>query len=146
MDRPSGVHPGHIEESFGPSFADGGLHFETSNSYDGLVDGSFFPEDWSPLSPHVSRDDDIAIGSDRAARGESAAADSLAPDVSVAQPTIQQDVHDSMFARTLLTNYDVTGITLPWETGIFRELLGDEPIQLVPKMPISNLCQLGRPK
>ena len=36
-----------------------------------------------------------------------------------------------------MTNCDVTGIVLPWETGIFRDLLS------VPKMPISNMCQLS---
>ena len=36
-------------------------------------------------------------------------------------------------------------LLLPWETGIFRELFSDEPFaeQLVPKMPISNLCSVS---
>ena len=58
------------------------------------------------------------------------------------QPVVSSSVHDATFSRNLFSNFDATGIKLPWETGIFRELLGDGPLSepLVPKMPIGNLC------
>ena len=45
--------------------------------------------------------------------------------------------HVGNFARNLFTKCDVTGVTLPWETGFFRELFSDEPFaeQLVPRCP-----------
>ena len=50
-----------------------------------------------------------------------------------------------MFARSLLTNCDVTGIVLPWETGIDRELFSEVPmdVELVPKMPIGDICDVA---
>ena len=104
---------------------------------------SLFPDDWSPLSVHCSGDDEPVNDSAKAAHGESTVSDSAALDVPSLQPVIPQDVHDSLFARNLLTNCDVTGIVLPWETGIFRDLLSDDPVPLVPEMPISNMCQLS---
>ena len=63
-------------------------------------------------------------------------------DVKSKEPVISLSVHDATFSRNLFSNFDATGIKLPWETGIFRELLGDEPLSepLVPKMPIESLC------
>ena len=127
----------------GPSFADGGLQLETPNLFGDLTTDSLYPDDWSPLSPRFSGEDEPVSNSARAVPGESVVSDSAALDVSSFQPVVQQDVHDSLFARNLLTNCDVTGIVLPWESGIFRELLSDDPVQLVPKMPISNMCQLS---
>ena len=92
---------------------------------------------------HCSGDDEPVNDSAKAAHGESTVSDSAALDVPSLQPVIPQDVHDSLFARNLLTNCDVTGIVLPWETGILRDLLSDDPVPLVPKMPISNMCQLS---
>ena len=127
----------------GPSIADDDLRLETSNLYGGSTNESPFPDDWSPLSAHCSGDDELVNDSARAAHGESTVSDSAALDVPSLQPVIPQDVHDSLFARNLLTNCDVTGIVLPWEAGIFRDLLSDDPVPLVPKMPISNMCQLS---
>ena len=127
----------------GPSIADDDLRLETSNRHGGFTNESLFPDDWSPLSVHCSGDDEPVNDSARAAHGESTVSDSAALDVPSLQPVIPQDVHDSLFARNLLTNCDVTGIVLPWEAGIFRDLLSDDPVPLVPKMPISNMCQLS---
>ena len=127
----------------GPSIADDDLRLETSNRHGGFTNESLFPDDWSPLSVHCSGDDEPVNDSARAAHGESTVSDSAALDVPSLQPVIPQDVHDSLFARNLLTNCDVTGIVLPWETGILRDLLSDDPVPLVPKMPISNMCQLS---
>ena len=51
-------------------------------------------------------------------------------------------MHDATFSRNLFSNVDVTGIKLPWEVGIYRELFSDEPfaVPLVPKMPINDFC------
>ena len=61
---------------------------------------------------------------------------------STGQPVVSAAVHDATFSRDLFSNFDATGIKLPWETGTFRELLGDDPLSepLVPKMPIGDFC------
>ena len=49
-----------------------------------------------------------------------------------------------MFSHALLTNLDPLGIKLPWEQGIFAELLGESSTEsLVPKMDVSTMCDLG---
>ena len=110
-----------------------------------------FPDDWSPL-PHRTGDatgSDVASllgdGSSRALPGDSVVSGSLSGEPVTTQPVVSAEVHDAIFSRSLLTNCDVTGVTLPWETGIFREIFSDEPFadQLVPKMPISNLCNVS---
>ena len=59
-----------------------------------------------------------------------------------AQPVVSAAVSDALFAKSLFSNVDVTGIKLPWEVGIFRELFSDDPMAepLVPKMPIGEFC------
>ena len=83
--------------------------------------------------------------SSRAAPGDSAVSGSFGMGPPAVQPVISAEIHDASFARSLLTNCDVTGVTLPGETGIYRELFSDEPFafQLVPKMPISNICHVS---
>ena len=105
-----------------------------------------FPEHWSPID--APDPGDVALlddesgpldVSDAAAFGsshiglESVADDSL-------QPVTSSRVHDMMFSRNLFSNCDVSGIELPWEKGIFKELLGDsqEPEQLIPRMPLNS--------
>lgn len=58
------------------------------------------------------------------------------------QPVISAAVHDAIFAKNLFSNVDVTGIKLPWEVGVFRDLFSEEPLAetLVPKMPINDFC------
>ena len=60
----------------------------------------------------------------------------------VSQPVMSAAVHDAIFAKSLFSNVDVTGIKLPWEVGVFRDLFSDEPVveTLVPKMPINDFC------
>ena len=58
------------------------------------------------------------------------------------QPVISSAVNDALFAKSLFSNVDITGIKLPWEVGIYRDLFSDEPMAepLVPKMPIGEFC------
>ena len=144
VDDPANTSQEPGDALHGPSFADGGLQLETPNLFGDFTNDSLYVTLMigSPLSPRFSGDDEPVSNSARAVPGESVVSDSAALDGPLFQPVIRQDVHDSLFARNLLTNCDVTGIVLPWETGIFRELLSDDPVQLVPKMPISNMCQL----
>ena len=60
----------------------------------------------------------------------------------VTAPTRAREQHDAIFARCLLSNCEVSGLKMPWEVGIFREIFSDEPApqQLVPAMEISADC------
>ena len=51
--------------------------------------------------------------------------------------------HNAWFAHSLLTNVDLVSVKLPWEQGIFAELLndGDGLPEVVPKIEISTQVQ-----
>ena len=57
-------------------------------------------------------------------------------------PTLAREQHDAIFARCLLSNCDFSGLKMPWEVGIFRDIFSDEPVPqpLVPAMEISADC------
>ena len=141
-------------DSFGHSFGDDSVantQLFGPAPFPADPSGNDFPDDWSPL-PALAGDDVESVAASLhgsasfgALAGDSAVPSSLSGEPVVTQPVIPAAVHDAIFARSLLTNCDVTGVTLPWETGIFRELFSDEPFaeQLVPKMPISNLCYVS---
>ena len=139
-----------VEPSFSEGFCPAVQLFGPSSLYDNPI-GNEFPDDWSPVPSHAGDAfaDDVAathgVGSSGAQAGESAVSCSHSGEPLETQPVIPAAVHDAILARSLLTNCDITGVTLPWETGIFRELFSDEPFsdQLVPKMPISNLCSIS---
>ena len=123
-----------------PSFDDGldhdhldmfGLHISLDERAD--IDNSSLPGTGDFLTGFVSGLHE-GPGHDVTQRGASAG-----------QPVVSAAVHDATFSRDLFSNFDATGIKLPWETGIFRELLGDDPLSepLVPKMPIGEFCSFG---
>ena len=102
-----------------------------------------FPDDWSPVPAHAGDDvESIAAALHGSASfgtlaGDSAVPSCLSGEPVVPQPVIPAAAHVGNFARNLFTKCDVTGVTLPWETGFFRELFSDEPFaeQLVPRCP-----------
>ena len=53
--------------------------------------------------------------------------------------------HNAWFAHSLLTNVDLVSVKLPWEQGIFAELLndGDGLPDVVPKIEISTQAQFN---
>eukprot|EP00435_Cladocopium_sp_Y103_P072472 s116_g40.t1 len=56
-------------------------------------------------------------------------------------PILTQSMHEAMFSRNLLSNCNVAGIELPWETEFYRDLFDeDDANKLIPKMPISDIC------
>ena len=60
-------------------------------------------------------------------------------------PTLAREQHDAIFARSLLSNCDFSGLKMPWEVGIFRDIFSDEPAPqpLVPVMEISADVSFG---
>ena len=124
-------------------------------------DQEAFPDDWSPIASPLSGDDVVAdhvpLGaawaelqpgpgaSSSLGNADRSFSSECQLDAPSDQPVISSAVHESIIARSLFSNCDATGITLPWETGIFKELLSDEvfPASLVPKMPISSLVSVG---
>ena len=64
------------------------------------------------------------------------------PGFSDVSPTLAREQHDAIFARCLLTNCDFSGMKMPWEVGIFRDIFSDEPVPqpVVPAMEISADC------
>ena len=99
-----------------------------------------FPDTWTPCSESFAGD---AIESGEAAVGDSTAASSLG-DANV-QPTLSSTRHDAMFSRSLFSNCDFTGIKMPWEVGIYKELFDDVPSvePEIPRMEISSSCGFG---
>ena len=124
-------------------------------------DQDVFPDDWSPCASPLSGDDGRAnpastgtalvepqlgpLDSSSLDNAERPSSSDCQVDAPGDQPVIPSTVHESIIARSLFSNFDATGITLPWESGIFKELLSDEdfPTSLVPKMPISSLISFG---
>ena len=143
LDGFSGVHTDdgfeHLEtdlqDQFSTDIQFGNMHHDepAHDFFDCSGDGSFAR---SPSS--AFRDGGCGL------QGSSSLASSSFTPLSD-QPVVTASVHDAMFARGLLTNCDPTGIVLPWETGIFRELFSDIPmdVELVPKMPISDICDIA---
>ena len=60
-------------------------------------------------------------------------------------PTVRTEVHHAMFSRSLLSNCDATGITLPWETEFYKGIFGDDSTleDLVPRVPVSGVLNLS---
>ena len=124
-------------------------------------DQEVFPDDWSPFASPLSGDDGRAdpastgaalveprhgpLASSSLDNADRPVSSDCQVDAPSDQPVIPSTVHESIIARNLFSNFDATGITLPWESGIFKELLSDEdfPTSLVPKMPISSLVSFG---
>ena len=100
------------------------------------------PDDRSVLSGEHGPDDlvDLAEAPQRLAPGDMTARAS-----NDASPTLAREQHDAIFARCLLSNCDFSGLKMPWEVGIFRDIFSDEPVpqQLVPAMEISADCQFS---
>ena len=109
-----------IADSFEPSFGDGFVAnaqlFGPSMLHDN-PSGNDFPDDWSPLPSHTgdavesvaaSLHGDVSSG---AQAGDSAVPSSHSGEPVATQPVIPAAVHDAIFARNLLTNCDVTGVT-----------------------------------
>ena len=98
-----------------------------------------YPENWTPCSP--SDPGDVFAGSAEAVNGATASTSSERWDEK-RSPVVPASHHDAMFARCLLSNCDFSGIKMPWEVGIFKDIFGDGPLfqQLVPSMEISSDC------
>ena len=54
-------------------------------------------------------------------------------------PTLAREQHDALFARSLLSNCDYSGLKMPWEVGIFRDIFSDEPVPQ-PIVPVMEIC------
>ena len=100
------------------------------------------PDDVSLLSgdPAPCRLDDFA---EEPHRVQSSAV--LQPGMHDTSPTLAREQHDAIFARSLLSNCDFSGLKMPWEVGIFKDIFSDEPVPqpLVPAMEISADCSFG---
>ena len=64
------------------------------------------------------------------------------PGFSNVSPTLAREQHDAIFARCLLSNCDFSGMKMPWEVVIFRDIFSDEPVPqpVVPAMEINTDC------
>ena len=98
-----------------------------------------YPENWTPCSP--SDPGDVFAGSAEAVKGASASTSSERWDEK-RSPVVPASQQDALFARCLLLNCDFSGIKMPWEVGIFKDIFEDGPPfqQLVPSMEISSDC------
>ena len=98
-----------------------------------------YPENWTPCSP--SDPGDVFAGSAEAVKGASASTSSERWDEK-RSPVVPASQQDALFARCLLSNCDFSGIKMPWEVGIFKDIFEDGPPfqQLVPSMEISSDC------
>jgi len=98
-----------------------------------------YPENWTPCSP--SDPGDAFAGSAEAVNGATASISSERWDEK-RSPVVSASQHDALFARCLLSNCDFSGIKMPWEVGIFKDIFEDGPFpqQLVPSMEISSDC------
>ena len=98
-----------------------------------------YPENWTPCSP--SDPGDAFAGSAEAVNGATASISSERWDEK-RSPVVPASQQDALFARCLLLNCDFSGIKMPWEVGIFKDIFEDGPPfqQLVPSMEISSDC------
>ena len=101
-----------------------------------------YPENWTPCSP--TDPGDVFAGSAEAVNGATASASSERLEEK-RSPVISSSQHDALFARCLLSNCDFSGIKMPWEVGIFKDIFEDGPLlqQLVPSMEISSDCSFS---
>eukprot|EP00435_Cladocopium_sp_Y103_P007038 s1293_g2.t1 len=119
--------------------------FDLENLFGTQLESSF-PDNWTPVSPATG--DDVSVAqqsrpcSDEPEVGTSLgqSVESLALGVSTG-PVLTQSMHDALFSRNLLSNCNVAGIELPWETEFYRDLFDeDDANKFIPKMPISDVC------
>eukprot|EP00435_Cladocopium_sp_Y103_P070167 s38_g34.t1 len=121
------------------------LVFDLDNLFGTQLESNF-PDNWTPVSPATGDDASIAFQSEpcscepEVGTSLGHSAESSALGVSTG-PVLTQSMHEALFSRNLLSNCNVAGIELPWDTDFYRDLFDeDDANRLVPKMPINDVC------
>eukprot|EP00435_Cladocopium_sp_Y103_P019579 s3507_g4.t1 len=123
------------------------VSFDLDNPF-GTQFESNFPDNWTPVSPATG--DDVSVGQQSGPFSvEPEVGTSLGPSVDSfgfgvsTGPVLTQTMHEAVFSRNLLSNCNLAGIELPWETDFYRDLFDEDSTdRLVPKMPISDVCSV----